>query len=206
MVANTEPPLTQAERTALSDQRMLAAAVDLIVERGPDKTTLRALGDASGYSRGLVTYRFGSKAGLFEAVIKQVSERFAAEVESAVGVRKAIDAILVTAETYYRFVLKSPKDIRAMQILFHSAAEPGSSLTGIVNRVQKMQRAQVAAWVQEGQRAGTIKQNICADTFAARFCAYTLGMTFFWMLDSRGIQWEQAHEDFKNSIRQQLAA
>ena len=206
MVANTEPPLTQAERTALSDQRMLTAAVKLIVERGPEKTTLKALGDASGYSRGLVTYRFGSKAGLFEAVIKQVSERFAAEVERAVGDRKAIDAILVTAETYYRFVLKSPKDIRAMQILFHTAAGPGSSLTGIVSRVQAMQRAQVAAWVKEGQQAGIIKEDICADTFAVRFCAYTLGTTFFWMLDSRSIAWEKAHEDFKSNIRQQLAA
>ncbi len=206
MVATPEAPLTQAERTALSDQRLLTAAVGLIVERGPEKTTLKAVGEASGYSRGLVTYRFGSKAGLFEAVIKRVSERFTEEVERAVGGAEAIDAILIAAETYYRFVLKSPKDIRAMQILFHTAAEPGSSLTSTVSRVQAMQRAQVAAWVVAGQRNGTIRSEICAETFAVRFCAYTLGTTFFWMLDSRSIAWERAHEDFKTNIRQQLAA
>jgi len=206
MVASSDTPLTQAERTALSDQRMLTAAVNLIVERGPEKTTLKALGDASGYSRGLVTYRFGSKAGLFAAVIKRVSERFAEEVQQAVGDAEAIDAILVAAETYYRFVLKSPKDIRAMQILFHTAAEPGSSLTAIVSRVQAMQRSQIAAWVEAGQRAGAIKRDVCAETFAVRFCAYTLGTTYFWMLDSRSIAWQRAHEDFKTNIRQQLAA
>lgn len=206
MVASSETPLTQAERTALSDQCLFAAAVNLIVERGPEKTTLKALGEASGYSRGLVTYRFGSKAGLFEAVIKRVSKRFGAEVERAVGDAEAIDAILVAAETYYRFVLKSPKDIRALQILCHTAAEPGSPLTGVVSRVQAMQRAQIAAWVEAGQRDGAIRQDVCAETFAVRFCAYTLGTTLFWMLDSRSIPWQRAHEDFKTNIRQQLAA
>ncbi len=206
MVANTEAPLTQAERKALSDQCMLDAAVRLIVERGPEKTTLKALGEAAGYSRGLVTYRFGSKAGLFKAVIKRVSERFGQEVDAAVAGSTGIDAVLAAAETYYRFVLRSPKDIRAMQILFHSAAEPGSSLTEVVNRVHARQRAQVAEWVAAGQRSGAINPKLCAATFAARFCAYTLGMTFYWMLDSRSIQWEQAHQDFKVSIQQQLAA
>jgi AcrR family transcriptional regulator len=206
MVANPEAPLTQAERKALSDQCMLDAAVRLIVERGPEKTTLKALGEAAGYSRGLVTYRFGSKAGLFKAVIKRVSERFSQEVEKAVASSTGIDAVLAAAESYYRFVLSSPKDIRAMQILFHSAAEPGSSLTDVVSRVQVKQRSQVATWVAAGQRDGAINGDICAETFAARFCAYTLGMTFYWMLDSCSIQWEQAHQDFKLSIQQQLAA
>lgn len=206
MAANPETPLTQTERKALSDQRMLDAAVRLIVERGPAKTTFKALGEAAGYSRGLVTYRFGSKAGLFKAVIKRVSERFGQEVEAAVADSQGVDAVLAAAETYYRFVLRSPKDIRAMQILFHSAAEPGSSLTDAVSRVQVKQRAQVAAWVAEGQRSGAINPKICAETFAARFCAYTLGMTFYWMLDSHSISWERAHQDFKISIQQQLAA
>ena len=206
MVATNEAPLTQAERTALSDQRMLAAAVRLIVERGPEKTTLKALGEAAGYSRGLVTYRFGSKAGLFKAVIKTVSERFGQEVETAVADSKGIEAVLAAAETYYRFVLSSPKDIRAMQILCHAAAEPGSSLTDIVSRVQAKQRSQVAAWVVDGQHHGAINKDLCAETFAARFCAYIIGMTLYWMVDSRSVAWERAHHDFKLNIQQQLAA
>ena len=205
-MAAAESSLTQAERTALSDRRMLDAAIQLIVERGPEKTTLKALGDASGYSRGLVTYRFGSKAGLFKAVIKQVSEKFAEKVEKAVGRQQGIDAILTTAETYYRFVLASPKDIRAMQILFHLAAEPGSPLTEIVGEVQRKQRDQLAAWIVEGQHSGDINSDLCPETFAAQFSAYTLGMTFFWMLDRRSVDWSTAHETYKENIRTQLAA
>ena len=59
---------TQAERSATSDKALLDAAIDLILERGIEKTTLQAIGARAGYSRGLATYRFGSKAGLFDEV------------------------------------------------------------------------------------------------------------------------------------------
>ena len=40
-----EGRLTQAERTALSDRRMFEAAIDLINERGTQKTTLKEIGE-----------------------------------------------------------------------------------------------------------------------------------------------------------------
>ena len=58
--------LTQAERTAISDRAMLDAAIELVLEHGTEKTTLAMIGEKAGYSRGLATYRFGSKAGLYD--------------------------------------------------------------------------------------------------------------------------------------------
>ncbi|MEJ2533610.1 MAG: TetR family transcriptional regulator, partial [Halioglobus sp.] len=49
--------MTQAERTALSDQRMFEAAIRLINERGTQKTTLKDIGELAGYSRGMANYR-----------------------------------------------------------------------------------------------------------------------------------------------------
>src|SRR5262245_38936796 len=63
---------TQHERVAESDRRMLAAALRLIGERGYRGTSLAAIGEAAGYSRGLVHERFGSKAGLLWALVKQI--------------------------------------------------------------------------------------------------------------------------------------
>ncbi|MFK7958836.1 MAG: TetR/AcrR family transcriptional regulator, partial [Lysobacterales bacterium] len=94
--------MTQAERTALSDTAMIDAAIRLIVSLGTEKTTLKALGEVSGYSRGLVTYRFGSKAGLFKAVIKTVSDRWLDTFEKAVANQSGVEAILSTAAAYYR--------------------------------------------------------------------------------------------------------
>lgn len=204
MAAPESGTLTQAQRTALSDARMIDAAIQLIVEGGIETTTLKAVGDVSGYSRGLVPYRFGSKAGLFKAVIKTVSDRWLAELEKTEKGHTGLQAILLAAEAFYRFVFESPRDIRAMQILFHRAAEPGSELAGIVNRVYSAQREQLAAWVRAGQEQGEIRADVNPDSFAARFCAYTTGIMSFWMLDPQSIDWESTHAHFKATIETEL--
>ena len=69
--------LTQAERTEISDSRMLDAAVSLIVEQGPAGTSLKEVGMLAGYSRGLAGQRFGSKDALFAFVLTFVRFGFA---------------------------------------------------------------------------------------------------------------------------------
>ena len=77
--------MTQAERTALSDARMLEAAKALIVEHGTHNTTLREVGERAGYSRGLASNRFGSKEGLFDQLVQDFNRRWASELRSGVG-------------------------------------------------------------------------------------------------------------------------
>ena len=55
---------TQAERVATSDRALIDAAIELIAERGYDRSTLAAIGEQAGYSRGLVTQRSGNKENL----------------------------------------------------------------------------------------------------------------------------------------------
>jgi AcrR family transcriptional regulator len=52
---------------------MVRAAIDLLNTAGIQGTTLVAIGERSGYSRGLATHHFGSKAGLFRTVLKQMT-------------------------------------------------------------------------------------------------------------------------------------
>lgn len=196
--------LTQAERTALSDTAMIDAAIDLIVRQGTEGVTLKALGEASGYSRGLATYRFGNKAGLFKAVIKTVSERWLQDLEASVNGLDGLPAVIATAEAYLRYLRRSPREIRAMNILFHLAVEPGSELKQLARRVLRAQRDQVARWVRAGQDGGEIDPQLDAETFAVQFCAYTNGMTWIWMLNSRDVDWDRAHVEFKRRLTEDL--
>ena len=204
-----QPPqisLTQAQRTANSDAAMMDAAIDLIVRQGTERTTLKALGEAAGYSRGLVTYRFGNKAGLFKAVIKSVSERWIKDLGHSVGQLDGVPAVIAAADAYLRYIRRSPREIRALNILFHLAVEPGSELKGLVRRVVKAQRDQLVAWVMAGRSQGGVSNTVCAETFAVQFLAYTNGMTWMWMLSSRDIDWDRAHVEFKRFIQDKLSA
>ena len=88
---------TQAERTALSDQRMFDAAIRLIMDRGTQKTTLKDIGEMAGYSRGLANYRFGSKDGLMLELFARFDERSTAE-ERALFPR-ILDSVQIGEET-----------------------------------------------------------------------------------------------------------
>ena len=63
---SSPPRRTQEERRTEAEQRLLAAAAQLISETGPASMTLAKVGERAGYSRGLATHHFGSKAALMQ--------------------------------------------------------------------------------------------------------------------------------------------
>ncbi len=197
--------LTQDERSAISDQRLIDAAIELIVEVGTSGTTLKALGDVSGYSRGQVTYRFGTKAGLFKAVIKQVSERWSHSLEARVEGLTGAPALLACSDAYFEFVRESPNDIRAMNILNQQACEPDSELKEIVCRVKRLQVHQLRSWMLQGQSDGSINASLDADASSAHFIAYNSGITFLWMLDKNSFDWPRVQQHAKQRLAQELA-
>ncbi|MEM7082907.1 MAG: TetR/AcrR family transcriptional regulator [Pseudomonadota bacterium] len=205
MPAKPSRRLTQDERSALSDQRLIDAAIRLIVDVGTNGATLKALGDASGYSRGHVTYRFGTKAGLFKAVIKQVSERWARTLEAQVADATGADALMACADAYYAFVRESPDDIRAMNILSQQACEPDSELKDIVCRVKQRQAKQLQSWIHQGQEAGTINPKLDAAASAAHFIAYSSGIGLLWMLDKDSFDWPRVQQHAKQRLADELA-
>src|ERR1700722_17495335 len=74
-------------RWTVSDYALTAAAIDLLVERGIEGPTLRSLGGRAGYSRGLATHRFGSKAGLFDHVMRTATTRWLTYLQTGIGDR-----------------------------------------------------------------------------------------------------------------------
>lgn len=67
---------TQAERKAKSDARIIHAAIELFAEQGYVRTTLNDVGNRAGYTGGLVSNRFGSKAALLRIVLDNIQRSF----------------------------------------------------------------------------------------------------------------------------------
>ncbi|VEG52233.1 transcriptional regulator [Mycolicibacterium aurum] len=65
---------TQAERRAETRARVLDAATHLVAAHGSRAVSLAAVGEAAGYSRGIVNHHFGSKARLLEELIKYTQQ------------------------------------------------------------------------------------------------------------------------------------
>lgn len=204
--ASAEAGRTQAERTAQSDRAMLEAAIALILERGTEKTTLAAIGERAGYSRGLASYRFGSKAGLFDAVCKSIGRRWLTYLQEGVGDKIGIDAMAAALEAFFRFLTESPREARVLQLLYCGAASPTAEYRETSLAIHKRQQDDVAAWVRAGIEAGSIRADADPHSVAAQYIAYTTGMTYLWVINPEGVDFARATNDMKKHLRRSLQA
>lgn len=174
---------TQAERTALSDRRMFEAAVSLIVGSGLDGTTLAAIGERAGYSRGLVTHRFGSKANLFAYVHDMALADWISRVNTAVGERVGTEALSAALDALFGFLTEEPDEIRAMYLLRYSSIDPGAVYRANVAKAHLAQRRDIERWLEEGKRSGAVHSGVDSKLAAEYFCATLDGSVYRWLVN-----------------------
>lgn len=206
MTARISPesgPRTQAQRTALSDARMLDAAVGLIVEKGADGTTLKEVGEFAGYSRGLAGYRFGSKANLFSYIVRSVGEEWLRELGQAVENKVGLEAIIAAADAHYHFVLEAADRIRAFYILWFISIGPDVEFKQVIAHVHERRQKDVEAWIESGVAAGKVRKDIDVRAIADQFCAAIIGIVYQWLVAP------DAHESIKqlhDGLKQQMVS
>lgn len=112
----------EATRSAIS-----AAATELFLERGYDRTTMRAVADRAGVSLGNAYYYFASKEHLVQAFYDDIQVQHAARVAPALG-RTAVFADRLSAALLTWVDVAAPYHAFAGQF-FKVAADPASPLS-----------------------------------------------------------------------------
>jgi AcrR family transcriptional regulator len=171
----------QADRTALSDRLLTEAAIELLVKFGIQGTTLQAVGERAGYSRGLATHRFGSKAGLFGKVLQVASMDWLERVQAAVGERVGADALCAATDAAEAFIRERPEEVRAMYLLWFLSIDPSADYKSNIASVHHAQRRDVARWIRAGRAAGTVETRVDAERIAEQYVASMAGIIYQWL-------------------------
>lgn len=164
---------------------MTEAAIELIATRGITGTTLAAIGEAAGYSRGLATQRFGSKDGLLRHVLKHVSHEWLRRLDLAVGRKVGLEALVGVLDTQVSFMREAPNDVRAMYLLWFQSIDPAAHYRPNVAEVHRRQREAVAGWVAAGQARGAVNPEADPRRVADQFCSATAGIVFHWLVNPK---------------------
>lgn len=147
---------TQAERSAESEDRLLAAAATIIAEEGYLAATLERVGTAAGFSRGLASRKYGSKDGLIEAVIWRVSASVHAEVDAAIeGLTSPLEQLLALFDRFVELVLRDTS-VRAYFVLFSAMIANRLETRSVFEEVQQRFGARIEELVVAGQARGEI--------------------------------------------------
>ncbi len=197
---STDRRRTQAERSALAEQRMTEAAIELLNERGIAGATLKAIGEKAGYSRGLATHHFGSKAGLFRKVLKSVSVIWVDQLNRHVGEKTGLEALCTGLTAHYRFVRGYPRHVFAMQVLWLGSLDPGSDFKPNVAEFLRGQRKVAARWVEEGQAGGSIRGDIEPARLAEQYLGSIIGMLNQWQM-SPGLSLKRMYQEYESYLR-----
>ena len=196
---------TQHERVAESDQRMLAAALRLIGERGYRGTSLAAIGEAAGYSRGLVHERFGSKAGLLWALVKQILRVWRQESQARGHAGHAgIEALCDLLDNHRRAV-EEDRGIRAFYALMFEALGPTPELLAEFRELHRGFRADIERTLRAGIESKQIRADIDPQAEAAILLGTLRGIAFQWLLDAQAFPLAAAYDELKRNLRRTLA-
>jgi AcrR family transcriptional regulator len=143
---------TQEQRRAETERRVLDAAMALIARSGSRAVTLAEVGEAAGYSRGIVYHHFGSRERLLEAVLDQ-AQRF--DVPAYQG--NSLDHLVRIIEAYLRHVVRQTPSARAFLQLWGEAIAADPVLAPLFARRDADFRQFLADVVRQGVADGSIR-------------------------------------------------
>jgi AcrR family transcriptional regulator len=122
-------PAKRAERAAATRQRLIDAAMGLFAEQGYAASSVAAIGERAGVSRGLVNFHFATKENLPHAVIEQLVAELEQQMFPADPPADPLDALAVLVEAHRRFLTDQPERARLLFRLQAEALNPALGLT-----------------------------------------------------------------------------
>jgi AcrR family transcriptional regulator len=198
--ASKGPRLTQAERTAISDGRMLETAMALVLQHGTHNTTLREVGEAAGYSRGLASNRFGTKEDLFAELIDVFNERWKKESTAFVGNRTGLEAFDAANENIIHFMNTNSDYIRAMFILYYETVGSSAVMRERLAEQHSAYRRAIGRYISQGIEEGTIKQSVVPSKVALQYTSFFFGLVYQWLANPDVIDFESTLHDFRDAL------
>jgi AcrR family transcriptional regulator len=168
----------------MSTKRLLQAAVDSIAERGYERSTLVEIGERAGYSRGMVTARFGSKENLLWHLLERHFVRWSEDtLNPDLDKLPAPQALEHVLDRTRQNVRDAPTHMRALYSILFESLVLVPDVRDRVAEIHRRHRQRVQEIIQRGIDEGSVLSTIAPEALAAVWVAAFRGIAFQWVLD-----------------------
>lgn len=196
---------TQAERRADSEQRLLQASVELIVEQGLDSTSLADIGRRAGASHALVNHRFGSKDDLVDRIIEEATRYYARVARDRVGAKTGLEALLEVCALYLDLVEGEDPLGRVHVVMWGEAIAHTATRRPAQLEWDRQFRAFVAGLIEDGIAQGSIRADVGVEETALTIVGALRGVAMQLLLDE-GIDLPTARSAIRSLVLTALGA
>lgn len=148
------PERKQQQRSLLTQQKLIDAAIEAFAENGYKGTSTRDIADRAGVHHPLITYHFRNKEQLWHAAADRVWSAFRAELNAALAATRSASPRQQMASivgTYVRYAQRQPA---LHKLMAQEANAPNSRLEWLAETHLKPFYAILFARVQTLQAAG----------------------------------------------------
>jgi TetR/AcrR family transcriptional regulator len=138
---------TAAIRT---NDRILQKALELFSDKGYDATSVREICEAAGITKPTLYYFYGSKEGVYRAIVEGALERFRADLIHALSGEGSLrDRLVRMARAYVEATAREPDLARFVMALIHNPprSAPATDFVGFYQAIldELAHRIEVAA-------------------------------------------------------------
>lgn len=168
-----QPPArrTQQERREQTERKVIAAATALIAEHGSRALTLAEVGEAAGYSRGIVSHHFGSRENLLRAVMRDAQAFDLPEPGESAGVW-----LEDMVRAYLENVTSRRPSAGAFLQMWGEAIAADSVLMPLYAEQDARFRRLLADKVREGIRDGSVRADADPEAMAVSLLGLLRGI------------------------------
>lgn len=162
-----------------SSRRLLAAAAELIVEKGWEATTAAEIGRRAGYSRAMVHARYGSKDAILESLLQEYLKRLNPDPDPDSA---GLDQVLAHFHRIRDLHRENPDLLRAMFVATFEAVKTTSPLRANVRSQLQGGAVKVEAGLRAGIQDGSIRPDIDVTRAVDDITAAVFGIGFQWVV------------------------
>jgi TetR/AcrR family transcriptional regulator len=137
-----------------SHDRILKSALELFSEKGYDATSVREICEAAGITKPTLYHFYGSKEGVYRAIVEGALERFRKDLAAALSAEGSLrDRLVSMAGAYIDAARRDPDLARFIMALIHNPprSAPATDFVGFADGLYQQLAREVEAAVTRGE-------------------------------------------------------
>ncbi|MBU8820497.1 TetR/AcrR family transcriptional regulator [Mycolicibacterium goodii] len=170
---------TQQERVDESSRRLIAAAIELFAKNGYNETTAKEISLTAGYSRAMLSERFGSKRVILEAIMSEYESRSAGDLGAHPS---GFDRVVASVNGVCRVALEDPGFTRAVSVMSFGAVHDEGDLRDRIRQWLFGMRQTLCDALRAGVSDGSIDSAVDPDGVALKIMMAWAGFDFYWIV------------------------
>ncbi len=199
-------PTRKQEQSDDTRARLVDSATKLFAARGYRDTSVQAIGEMAGISRGSIFWHFGSKEGLLWAVVERAFTRWESEtLVPDIGDAVGLEAVRRGVRSHHRFLTEDAEALRLFYVLMFEALGPRPELAARFADLHRHLRRLLREPIAAGIASGEMRSGLAPETVITIIAAALGGIVYQHLLDPRGFDLEATYAQLVEVLERGLA-